>query len=145
MCWHCNKNEFRMQMAEKDIEVYKILYKDKEGNLVSPIFEMFPWQLGFVHKSPLDIKLTWYKGDYEFQGNAGLHSYMRKPEYHSSVEGYCYSRKFTCNTYYPTGGLLAKCIIPKGRLFCVNEDGEVISDALKVIEIINEQYEYTGF
>ena len=43
MCWHCDKNKIRIQVAEKDIEVYKMLYKDKEGNLVSPVFEMFPW------------------------------------------------------------------------------------------------------
>jgi hypothetical protein len=138
MCWHCDKNKFQMQMTEKDVEVYKILYKDKEGNLVSPVYERFPWQLEFLYTSFLSIKLTWYKGDYEFQGNEGLHSYMRKPQYHPSTEEYTYNRKFKCNTHYPTGGLLVKCIIPKGRFFCVNEDEEVISDALKVIEIINE-------
>ena len=145
MCWHCNKNEFHIQIAEKDTEVYKMLTKDKEDNLVSVVFSQFPWQQGFLYKASLDIKLTWYMGDYEFQGKQGFHSYIRKPIYHPILGAYSYDLKFRPCTVYPSGCYLVKCVIPKGYSYCVNESGEVISDALKFIEIINEQYEYSGF
>ncbi len=138
MCWRCDKNRFQMQRAKEDIEVYKVLLKNKEGDLVSAFFESFPWKQGFLYKSPLDIKLTWHQGDYEFHGDQGLHSYIRKPEYDFPTESYNYPKSFGPSTLYTSGCFLAKCIIPKGYSFCVNEDGEVISDALKFIEIINE-------
>ena len=140
MCWICSTNNFKLQNAEEDIVVYKVLQL-VNSKLHSTNYNCFTWIEGETYGSPLDIHLIRPNKVYYFEGTQGMHSYKQKPVYDVFYEsyvcsGFCTPRR-SSPTYYPLnqGMCAAKCIIPKGTTYAENEHGEVISERLQFIKL----------
>ena len=138
MCWICSTNDFKVQNAEEDIVVYKVL-KLKGDRLSSICFDCFPWVEGETYGSLLQIRLVKYSDDYYFTGLQGLHSYIKTPEYDGEALIFEKFISYTCwgpASYNLDGSIcLAKCIVPKGTTYAINKAGEVISDKLQFIKL----------
>lgn len=138
MCWICSTKNFKLQNAEEDIVVYKVL-KLENDKLSSVHFNCFPWIEGETYGSLLQIHLVKHSDDYYFEGFQGLHSYNRKPVYDGKefiFEKFISSTCWGPALYHSDKSVrLAKCIIPKGTTYAVNEAGEVISDKLQFVKL----------
>lgn len=141
MCWICSTDKFKLQRAEEDIVVYKVLKLDND-KLHSPNFDCFIWIEGETYGSPIDIH-TFKSGEhYYLEGLQGIHSYQQEPIYDVYTESFVgrtfYSPKRSMPASYPQleGMCVAKCIIPKGTIYAINDYGEVISEKLKLIKVV---------
>lgn len=140
MCWNCSIYNLKLQNAEEDIVVYKVLQLDND-KLYSPTFNCFIWIEGETYSSPLDIHLFRPHKVYFFEGTQGMHSYKQKPVYDVFYESYVckyfITSKRSGNVYYPLneGMCVAKCIIPKDTIYAINEYGEIISERLQFIKL----------
>lgn len=140
MCWICSSDNFKLQNAEEDIVVYKVLQLEN-GKLHSPNFNCFTWIEGETYGSPLDIHLFRANASYYFEGLQGMHSYKQNPRYDAYYEAYMFRRFYSPKRSVPVqynltkGMCVAKCIIPKGTTYAINEHGEVISERLQFIKL----------
>ena len=78
MCWVTYKEKYlKRKTAEKNIKVKKLLERNPQGNLSSPIFE-FNWRIGKTYVSSIDQPIPYLrkltKGYIGWQINKGLHS-----------------------------------------------------------------------
>lgn len=141
MCWICSTDKLKLQNAEEDIVVYKVLKLDND-KLHSPNFGCFTWIEGETYGSPIDIHTFRNNKHYYFEGLQGLHSYQQKPIYDEYYESFIgrtfYNSERSVPVGYPklNGMCVAKCIIPKGAIYAVNDYGEVISDRLQFIKVV---------
>lgn len=140
MCWICSSEKFKLQKAEEDIVVYKVL-KSVNGKLRSPNFDCFPWIEGETYGSPLDIHLTRMRKGYNFEGLAGMHSYKQEPRYDSSSKSFVFKSFYTSERCVPMqyssiiGFHIVKCIIPKNTIYAVNDYNEIISERIQFIKL----------
>lgn len=129
MCWITRLKEYQVKrIAANDIQVYKILEKRRTWisgliKYVSPFYN-FKYKLNKVYKSRIELDFQTRNGALTIE--KGLHSFTNLRH----AEGYCAANEPYCKTW-----LIFKAIIPKGSTYYVNEDGEVVSNKLKIIEI----------
>lgn len=128
MCWISYNEKFQvMKIAKTDIQVYKILKKYqswifKRTQYVS-LYHRFKYKLDKVYKSKLGVKfLEEYNG---LQIEEGLYSFI------NFEEAYFYRANVSSGSL---PWIICKAVIPKGSVYYINEDGEVVSDKLKVTE-----------
>lgn len=136
MCWTCNINKLKAQIAKEDINVYKIVKKATKKYCISPFMDY-----------------TYYSKDIQPSLTLGVmiepHSIFAK-----ITEGYhSYSSvNFVCDSIVPyiSGGCvktiqcgnrdrifkvdnslyLATFIIPSGYVYFINEKGEIVSNKI---------------
>lgn len=136
MCWQCSVDKFKLQRAQEDIVVYKVLKLNK-GQFYSPAYSYFPWIQGATYNSILDIRTDKTFNKYTMVGGSGLHSYKQTPEYDPTLNAFRFRRFLTVDRSIPTyyqlskGMYVAKCIIPKGTIYAVNDFDEIIADQLR--------------
>ena len=137
MCWTCNINKLKAQIAKEDINVYKIVRKADKESCVS-LFIGYTYYKNSIHPSRiLEVRVG---SSYSFaEIKEGYHSY-------SSVN-------FVCDSIVPSifGGCvktiqcgnsdrifrvdnslyLATFIIPSGYVYFTNEEGEIVSNKIR--------------
>lgn len=137
MCWTCNINKLKAQIAKEDINVYKIVKKATKEYCISPLMDY-----------------TYYSKDIQPSLTLGV---MIEPSSISAkiIEGYhsFSSVNFVCDSILPDifGGYvktihcgnrdrrfrvdnslyLATFIIPSGFVYFTNEDGEIVSSKIR--------------
>lgn len=130
MCW-IGKLDTTAKIAEKDIEVFKICRPRTKNTCVS-WFRNFRYKKGETYEHPINIDET----ELFLNIDEGIHSYILNIDIERSDDIYLsltLDNKFIC--IYPNDVCYVKCIIPKGSTYFINERGEVVSDAIKILEI----------
>lgn len=149
MCWITRKRDVKFITACKNIAVYKFLLKKDESTYVSP-YMCKKYELGKLYTLGVydfTVLSKWHPFIYD-----GFHSYSRgcKVTYSESLIDRVYIHPFHYKRTSYTHSLdwydpfncrdpfrlkddpvvIVKCIIPKGSRFCVNEDGEIVSNQI---------------
>ena len=145
MCWYSGR-KINLKIADKDIPVFKIVRSKAHISLYYHAI----YSENNTYKSEIIIGEDNYKNT---MVNKALHSYLS-----DSVSILITNSPGGIVMSYPTLQViykgvitldsiqykdylyLMKCIVPKGSIYDINEQGEVISDTLKVISF--EQFNY---
>ena len=145
MCW-VTKNKVEKKIASEDIIVYKVVRKGCLSSFRSP-YQCTPIEVGKTLVAS-DGFFDEIEGDIK---NEGMHAYWKD----EILVARCNLVYFflpmgnpdwdTFNDYWPAYSetFLAKCIIPAGAVYFLNERGEVVSEKLIVTDNIipmNEAY-----
>ena len=137
MCWTCNINKLKAQIAKEDINVYKIVKKATKEYCISPFMDY-----------------TYYSKDIQPSLTLGV-TIEPRSIFAKITEGYhsYYSVNFVCDSIVPNifGGCvktiqcgnrdrifrvdnslyLATFIIPSGYVYFTNEEGEIVSNKIR--------------
>lgn len=137
MCWTCNINKLKAQIAKEDINVYKIVKKATKEYCISPFMDY-----------------TYYSEDIQPSLTLGVRTEPRSI-FAKITEGYhSYSSvNFVCDSIVPViFGVCAKTIqcgnrdrifrvdnslylatfiIPSGYVYFTNEEGEIVSNKIR--------------
>ena len=146
MCWY-SKSEPIRKYSIADMTVYKV-FRLKDGKLYSPIQKDEIWRIG-IEKSMFGNITVETEGtaDYMmYRIDNGLHSLNEKPETiktyneidpdsYEYIKGWYVEKKFILE--YTSVDVLCKCIVPAGSTYYINDDHEVVSNRLKIIQMIN--------
>lgn len=124
MCWTANKKSVKLQIADKEIPVFKVVYKD-----LSSVYAIFRYTIGKTYR----LKVLWLDNN---EINIGFHSYIPnvtlRPDDDLVIiefEGIYLDYQFWSNV------AILECVIPIGAQYCVNEKGEVVSNQIKVLNV----------
>ena len=126
MCIWLTKKQARPKKSRKDRVVYKYMDGNKDG--LKALLFPFPYRMNEVHKTKMGeaVHDTEYTLGFNHNANykieAGFYSYARPHD------------------GYWVWDIKAKCIIPKGSMYVMNNKGEIVSDTIKIIEILEERY-----
>jgi len=149
MCWRSVSKPIEL-VAQKNIPVFKIGYVEKNEKVFPYFFRLFNnfYEEGHEYEEKhIDVVMSCMT----FIINRGIHSYsidklMIKP---SEIIYEVPSVKVVLRDK-PTGGgqtyaaekmALLLCTIPKGTKYYINEIGEIVSEKIKVNEIIKRPFE----
>ena len=135
MCWISRINNI-IRVAEEDIECFKIV-RLNSGKILS-YFQEFEYSIDSLYSIKTSLKI--YKKDYfGYVITEGFHSYSKSSNINPKaslgffiVTSY---RNAILEYYSKEIALIAKCIIPKGSEFIMNEDGEIVSTSIIIKKI----------
>lgn len=123
-----------LETAEKDIPVKKVLDKYDDGQLCSPYFVGFTWEIGKVYEVEMDEPME-SGSDYVIE--SGFHSAEEIEKINADENGIGYYNVFLANNHTIVLSLeeldIYDAVIPAESNFYVNEYGEFVSDRLKII------------
>lgn len=136
MCWTCNINKLKAQIAKEDINVYKIVKKATKEYCISPFMD-YTYYSKDIQPS-LTLGVTIEPRSIFAKITEGYHSY-------SSVNFVCDSIVpdiFGCVKTIQCGNrdrifrvdnslYLAIFIIPSGCVYFTNEEGEIVSNKIR--------------
>ena len=111
MCW--TNTELDKKVAEHDITVYKIVLPCSRG--AKSLFYKFWYLFNITYRETLDITLV----GSEYCIADGFHSYKTK------------SRVLFANQFYFKK--IVKCILPKGTIYYINNNNEIVSNQIRII------------
>lgn len=128
MCWvsYCINN-MNKHIAKKDTKVYKVAMKGCTDVAIAPYYINFEYELGITYGKLESLKPTYFPHD-ECRINEGFHSYR-------TFERILKVKSFKSHPLYKALAVYM-AIIPKGAEYYVNEKGEVVSNQLKIIELL---------
>ena len=134
MCWRSYKIPVK-EIATKDIVVQKILSRDNDGMLVSPVYCSHNWEETKEASLSKDISVEHYS-DFNY-----LDSWDIEYGFHSCEKMTIkFGNKWYCNTEYIFGAddsdVLCEFIIPKGSIYYKNENGCYVSNRLRFVRTI---------
>lgn len=142
MCWNSKKHQ-KVRIARRNIKVLKVVQQKPnncteffpyyyEGNCSYVLNEESP----FVHIKLEDLSQP--KRHYCYKINTGYHSYKRSLQYMIvlNVGIFIDNRHFFPRRYETYEVCIMECIIPKGTMYYLNEDGEYVSEKIKPIKVI---------
>ncbi len=136
MCWRSIKGGSN-KIAEEDIPVFKVIYRlDSDNRLRAVYNSSFLYNTGVVYQEE-PLKLIYYPYQGIYIVNEGFHSYS--PE--CFIQTTCTLVLIKTDSYildciyrpYEGEVLKANCIIPKGSEYCLNGQGEYVSNSIKII------------
>lgn len=144
MCWISNKAI--KQIAKEDIPVFKIVKQCswlKQDDCLLSLFENFKYKEGETYTADIVIREIEYPNEVDYEISEGLHSYS--PDCRIIV-GLDYDDKRHAvvvpkNDNLVLSGFIiysditiikVNCIIPKGAEYYVNENGEYVSNMIKI-------------
>lgn len=121
MCWISSKTPVA-KIAKRDKVVYKETWAalaSEDSQFILSMWKRFKYKIGetYTLPTPLEIKKRPYNWS-NFKISEGFHSYN--------------SKKFILFTNL----IIIKCIIPAGTKYYLNEMGDVVSESIKLIEIL---------
>ncbi len=136
MCWSCNINKLKAQIAKEDINVYKIVKNTNRKYCVSPFMEYTYYQKDM--QSSLTLKVIIEPRSNYVKITEGYHSYSSVnficDSIIRSINGLLY-KSIQCgnrtemiavnNSLY-----LATFIIPAGSTYFINEEGVIVSNMI---------------
>ncbi len=131
MCWKCSRAG--LKVAEKDIPVFKILFKWTD-DFLEAYYNEFYYCTGIEYSGELDVARE-FPGHY-YIVDRGFHSYSPKCVITATRDTILITWGMETLDYFDRNCNLvrADCIIPKGSKYYVNDRGEYVSDHIKVIE-----------
>lgn len=137
MCWTCCIENLKAQIAEKNINVYKVVRKATKNSCISPFMD-YAYYLKDIQPS-LTLEVTIKPRSYYAKIEEGYYSYpsvnfvcdsvMRSIDgiLCKSIQcGNCIEMFRVDNSLY-----LATFIIPAGSVYFINEDGVIISSKIR--------------
>ena len=138
MCWIERLENVHMQIADKDIEVYKIVYEANKQSCKSCV-QGFIYKINTIYKIPsIQIRRTSIFNSIIFCVEEAYHSYTKIQYTLQSVtvndsffkvKGIIFGNQIVPlsfnNPYYA-----ATFVIPKGSKYAVNEQGEIVSNQI---------------
>jgi len=136
MCWVTKDKAFMVERtAENDIDVFKVVYVNTIGQIISMIAG-FQYTLGVVYSEQMKQD----QSGSMFSVCEGFHSYTTSCIVRTEFDGsYCvYHGKERVGMFFGRGRhrvKLMKCRIPKGAHYYMNGDGECVSDRILPIEL----------
>ncbi len=159
MCWIGTHEEAIGKIAEKDIIAYKVLH---EKNL--PISNKFigyfspymnkEYKKGETYKEQI-IPFSNFRHTNRYEINKGLHLYSDEcsvfvtelntvfivyADTNYSTVDFGQGAVYPCYERVSMTPCLAKCKIPAGTKYYINERGEIASEKIEVISIISTQF-----
>lgn len=111
MCWI--STELDKKVAEHDITVYKIVLPNIRG--IKSLFYKFWYLFNMTYRGTFAIKLV----GSEYCITEGFHSYKTK------------SQVLFANQFYFKK--IVKCILPKGTIYYINNNDEIVSNQIRII------------
>lgn len=142
MCWIENIKRFELQIADKDIEVYKVVLLANKQSCVSCI-QGFTYEANIKYEMPA-MKVEETSFDSTFCTNnvtyieKAYHSYtkirftLKKPSEPNLIYGY--KGIIAGNLLIPTAidnpHYVATFVIPKGSQYAINWKGEIVSNQI---------------
>lgn len=160
MCWitYFTKHGTPIK-AEKDVKVFKVCTVDREGYAV-PYYMHYSlclrYKKGETYHLPYELKIfensTALHHSSGFHADYGFHAYNSEHcQYGKSGENILTSDievltvsdvddKHRCDYYRPQlyGNAILECSIPEGTTYYENENGEIVTDAIRVDNIITK-------
>ena len=137
MCWVCEIENLKIQKAEKDIEVYKVVTKATKKSCTSPFMEYTYYPKDVPPSLSLGVLIEPHSNFAKI--TEGYHSYSSVNFVCDSIVegiigGYvktiqCGNRKGTFRVDNPL--YLATFIIPSGSVYFINEEGVIVSNMIK--------------
>lgn len=133
MCWRSYKIPVK-EIATEDIVVQKVLIRNNDGMLVSPVYCSHNWEEAKEVSLSKDIIVAhWTCFVPElWEIEYGFHSCEKM-----TIE---FGDKWYCNAKYIFGiddsDILCEFIIPKGSIYYKNEHGCYVSNRLRFVRII---------
>ena len=115
MCWI--STELDKKVAEHDITVYKIVLPNIRG--IKSLFYKFWYLFNVTYRRTLNIKLDGSK----YCITEGFHSNKTKSQV-----------LFTNQFYFKK---IVKCILPKGTIYYINNNDEIVSNQIRIISYEN--------
>lgn len=160
MCWitYFSKHGTPIK-AEKDVKVFKVCAIDKDGYAIPyymyPVFYKeykkgetyhLPDELKIFENSPTSYRSSGFHADYGFHAYSSEHCQYGKSGENiltSDIEVLTVSSvedKHRCDYYRPQfyGNAILECSIPEGTTYYENENGEIVTEALRVDNIITK-------
>lgn len=110
------------KIADKDIEVYKLLCKSLTGEYVSP-FRRARYSIN-------KLKTANIKYVRKYINCANINTEVIEEGIHAYID---YGRAMLAS--YSLNAFIFKAIVPKGAIYVLGEDEDIVSTQLKVIEI----------
>jgi hypothetical protein len=149
MCW-TNKSKPIEKLANNDIPVYKLVIDNGENSVLSYFYndKNTPFKRGKVQKKVRIFPCYYLEGGY-YEINEGYHSYSLNCKLEkilnnhdiSISEQLWYVHKIDENKkekyWLKDTDRIGKFIIPKGVIYYVNDDGDYVSEKIKLVDIIN--------
>ena len=143
MCWESKK--LKIKTAKKDIPVWKIVHADKDingkyTNICRSFYKFFEYTLKVGNTTQMSFDVINAKNT--FVGNNGFHSYSNKVKYtinENNIISVYLNKLFSDYTicyYYRGNTTIAKCHIPKGSKYAINEFEEIISNDIILDEFV---------
>lgn len=131
MCWSTRVKELKPLIADKDIEVYKIVKCANEKFCIA-YFQNYYYKTGADVDREIEMKI---KGHYAYSC-IGLHSYksftfVPDSTYSEGSEpwkSYCIGNNAVYNISVDNDKYLATFIIPKSATYFENQLGEIVSN-----------------
>lgn len=159
MCWY-NQIPSERKVAESDVKVVKFLAMDEDDNNVfySP-YNPFRYELGKVYteegfKEPEKAIGGWYNGLYVV--NLGFHTYslMNKFEVNNGLVKVLANDSIFLDSWYYLHDVtyihdieatycvelpmfLCLCTIPKGAAYYINDNGECVSEKIRIDKVLD--------
>lgn len=137
MCWIGDYKN--LKKTEKDIPVFKILYRSSETTTLFSIYQNFPYMLHKKVVSRVEVE-SWINTTV-CRISEAIHSYSPELIHIKSS-----SLSYRVFIYYlnewldifPTDGSYVRVngIIPKGSTYAINDRGEYVSDSIILEEIV---------
>ena len=127
MCLTVNKEKFKIEIAQEDIVVYKVLEKH-EKDVISP-YQNFVYEIGKEYKTIM--KMRSFCSLYTI--HEGFHSLLNKED--AEDEKMDIQRSMIADTGWDF--CCFQCIIPKGSNIVYGKYGAkdaIVSEAIKIIE-----------
>lgn len=159
MCWIGTHKEAIGKIAEKDIIAYKVLHEmslpisNKFIGYFSP-YQQMEYKKGETYKEQI-IPFSNFRHTNRYEINKGLHLYSDEcsvfvTEFNTVFIVYANTNYYTgdcdqcavypCYERVSATPCLAKCKIPAGTKYYINERGEIASEKIEVISIISTQF-----
>ena len=135
----------KIKTAKKDIPVWKIVHADKDiygeyTNKCCSFYKFFEYTLKVGNTTQMSFDVLNAKNT--FVGNNGFHSYSNKVKYtineNNNISVYLNKlfSNYTICYYYRDNTTMAKCHIPKGSKYAINEFEEIISNDIVLDELV---------
>lgn len=132
MCWKTNHLAVK-RIAETDIPVQKVLSVNTEiGNITSPMYIEFEWEVGKVYECKIG----------KVHCSDGISRYAINEGFHSSEK---LNHDCQCNEWVNGGSkhlfiagfwdAVCDAVIPAGSEYYLNEDGDYVSNKMKIIKV----------
>lgn len=121
MCWH--SVDLSKRYATSDIYVYKVVIPNSYSYdaFISVIFA-FRYKPGEIYYNNTDLEPMLVPGYSYYTINQGFHSYATLDRAKASLT----------KPYYT----IISCIIPKGAVFYINSNDEIVSESIKICGVV---------
>lgn len=138
MCWINLEENVNMQIADKDIEVYKIVFRANKQSCKSCI-QSFMYEANTIYKMPyiyMRCERKVYGTPNIVRVEKAYHSYtkiqytLRKVDKESTIYKGIIAGKQLMSVRFDNPYYVATFIIPKGSQYAVNWSGEIISNQI---------------